>query len=205
MGPVVFTLVLASAVLHASWNALIKIGGDPWVRLAMITLLGVVFGLVFLPFIPFPNAEAWPYLLSTIAIHQLFFIFVCLQYRYGDLSHVYPISHGIAPLMVAFGAYMFAGETLSPQGIAAVVMISGAILSLTFSTARKPDEGKAVVFALCTGITIATYSVIDGLGARTTNDLISYIIYLMVLDGLPFGLVVMFLRRHVFMDSLRTN
>jgi len=61
------------------------------------------------------------------------------------------------------------------------------------------------VFALCTGITIATYSVIDGLGARTTNDLISYIIYLMVLDGLPFGLVVMFLRRHVFMDSLRTN
>ena len=205
MDPVVFTLVLASAVLHASWNALIKIGGDPWVRLAMIKLLGVVLGLVFLSFIPFPNAEAWPYLLGSAAVHQLFFIFVCLQYRYGDLSYVYPIARGVAPLMVAVGAYMFAGEILSPQGIAAVVLISGAILSLTYSTARKPGEGKAVVFALCTGITIATYSVIDGLGARTANDLISYIIYLMVLDGLPFGLVVMFLRRNVFMDSFRTN
>jgi len=205
MDPFVFTLVLTAAVLHAGWNALIKISGDPWVRLALTNLLGTVFGLAFLPFVGFPNAEAWPFILSSVAIHQFYFVFVCLQYRYGDLSHVYPISRGVAPLMVAFGAYVFAGESLSFQGIAAVVLISAAILSLTFSTAWKPGEGKGVLFALCTGVTIAFYSVVDGLGGRSANDIAGYIAYLFLIDGLPFGLVVFFLRRRAFMPVLRAN
>jgi drug/metabolite transporter (DMT)-like permease len=205
MDPLVFTLVLTAAVLHASWNALIKVGGDPWVRLALTNLMGAVFGLALLPFIDFPNAEAWPFILGSVATHQLYFVFVCLQYRYGDLSHVYPISRGVAPLMVAFGAYIFAGETLSPQGIAAVALISAAILSLTFSTAWKSGEGKGVLFALCTGVTIAVYSVIDGIGGRNADDLVSYIAYLFLIDGLPFGLVILFLRRHVLVPALRAN
>ena len=148
MDPFVFFLVLTAAVLHAGWNALIKSGGDRWVRLALTNCLGIVLGLVFLPFVDFPNAEAWPFILSSVAVHQVYFLFVCLQYRTGDLSHVYPISRGVAPLMVAVGAYVFAGETLSPQGILAVVVISAAIVSLTFSSAWRPGEGMSVFFAL---------------------------------------------------------
>ncbi|NQV84485.1 MAG: EamA family transporter [Rhodospirillales bacterium] len=205
MDPLVFTLVLTAAVLHASWNALIKIGGDPWVRLALTNFLGTVMGLALLPFVTPPNAESWPFILGSVVVHQIYFVFVCLQYRYGDLSHVYPISRGVAPLMVAFGAYLFVGETLSPQGIAAVITISAAILSLTFSTAWKPGEGKGVLFALCTGVTIALYSVIDGLGGRSANDIAGYIAYLFLIDGLPFGLVIIFLRRHTFKSSLKAN
>ena len=205
MDPFVFFLVLTAAVLHAGWNALIKSGGDRWVRLALTNCLGIVLGLVFLPFVNFPNAEAWPFILSSVAVHQVYFLFVCLQYRTGDLSHVYPISRGVAPLMVAVGAYVFAGETLSPQGILAVVVISAAIVSLTFSSAWRPGEGMSVFFALCTGVIIALYSIIDGLGGRSANDVAGYIVYLFLIDGLPFGLMVFYLRRRTLATALQEN
>jgi len=205
MDPFVFFLVLTAAVLHACWNALIKSGGDPWVRLALTNFLGTVFGLIFLPFVSFPNAEAWPFILGSVAVHQLYFVFVCLQYRFGDLSHVYPISRGAAPLLVAIGAYVFAGETLSPQGVFAVVMISAAIISLTFSSTWRPGEGLSVFFALCTGVTIALYSVIDGIGGRSADDIAGYIAYLFLIDGLPFGLMVFYRRRRTLRTALKAN
>mgnify|MGYP000592610892 CR=1 FL=1 len=76
MDPFVFFLVLTAAVLHAGWNALIKSGGDRWVRLALTNCLGIVLGLVFLAFVDFPNAEAWPFILSSVAVHQVYFLFV---------------------------------------------------------------------------------------------------------------------------------
>ena len=134
MDPFVLTLVLTAAVLHASWNALVKSGDDPWVQLGTAKVATVGVALLFVPFVPLPSADAWPYLLGSIAIHQVYYVFVCLQYRFGDLSHVYPLSRGSAPLLVAVGAYLFAGETLNGAGIFAVVIISAAILSLTFGT-----------------------------------------------------------------------
>jgi drug/metabolite transporter (DMT)-like permease len=111
----------------------------------------------------------------------------------------------VAPLMVAVGAYVFAGETLSPQGILAVVVISAAIVSLTFSSAWRPGEGMSVFFALCTGVIIALYSIIDGLGGRSANDVAGYIVYLFLIDGLPFGLMVFYLRRRTLATALKEN
>ena len=116
MDPLVLTLVLTAAVLHATWNALIKSVGDPWVRLAVVNGVGIVCAAAWLPFGEAPNAEAWPFILGSVAIHQVYFVCVALQYRFGDLSHVYPISRGTAPILVAAAAFIFAGETLSPAG-----------------------------------------------------------------------------------------
>ncbi|MDA1090766.1 MAG: EamA family transporter [Proteobacteria bacterium] len=205
MDPFVFSLVLLAAILHASWNALLKKGNDPWTRLALSNFAGMAIGLVLLPFVEFPNAEAWPFILGSTAVHQAYYITVCLQYRYGDLSHVYPISRGSAPLLVAVGAYLFVGETLPPLGVVAVVVISAAIISLTFSTAWKPGEGKGVLFAMLTGGSIAMYSVIDGLGGRAANDVAGYIAYLFFIDAIPFGLLVWYMRRHDLSMALKTN
>ncbi len=205
MDPFVLTLVLAAAVLHASWNALIKSGGDPWVRLAVVNGVGMVCAALLLPFVQFPNAEAWPFILASVAIHQVYFVSVALQYRFGDLSHVYPISRGTAPLMVAAGAFVFAGETLSPGGLLAVVVISGAILSLTFGDGGRDHDPKGVFFALCTSVTIAVYTVIDGLGGRTADDVFAYIVYIFLFEGIPFGLLVIFMRRGVLGPSLKAH
>lgn len=205
MDPVVLTLVLAAAVLHASWNALIKSGGDPWVRLALVNGTGMILAVALLPFVEAPNAEAWPFILGSVIVHQVYFVTVSQQYRFGDLSHVYPISRGVAPLLVAMSAFVFAGESLSPEGIAAVVIISAAIFSLTFESRWRAGEGKAIFFALCTGVTIGFYTVIDGLGGRAADSVASYIVYLFLIDGLPFGLLVVFLHRGVLVPTLRAN
>ena len=205
MDPLVLTLVLTAAVLHASWNALVKSGGDPWVRLAVVKGVGMVCAAAGLPFVEVPNAEAWPFILGSIAIHQVYFVCVALQYRFGDLSHVYPISRGTAPILVAAAAFIFAGETLSPAGIVAVIVICAAIISLTFESRWRAGEGKGVFFALCTSVTIGVYTVIDGLGGRTADDVFSYIVYLFLIDGIPFGLLVIFMRRRVLGPSLKAH
>jgi drug/metabolite transporter (DMT)-like permease len=205
MDPFVLTLVLAAAILHASWNALVKSGGDPWVRLALATTVGIVCAAALVPFVEFPDADAWPFILASVAIHQVYFVCVALQYRFGDLSHVYPISRGTAPLLVAAGAFVFAGETLSPGGVIAVIIICGAILSLTFGDGWRVNNPKGVFFALCTSLTIAAYTVVDGIGGRTADDVFNYIVYLFLLDGIPFGLLVIFMRRRVLMTTLKTH
>ena len=171
----------------------------------MINGMGMIIAIALLPFVEVPNAEAWPFLLGSVAVHQVYFVTVSQQYRFGDLSHVYPISRGVAPLLVAISAFVFVGETLNPEGIAAVVIISAAILSLMFESRWRGGEGKAVFFALCTGVTIAFYTVIDGLGGRAADHVASYIVYLLLIDGLPFGLLVVFMRRRVLAPTLRAN
>ena len=203
MDPLVLTLVLTAAVLHATWNALIKSGGDPWVRLAVVNGVGIVCAAAWLPFVEAPNAEAWPFILWSVAIHQVYFVCVALQYRFGDLSHVYPISRGTAPILVAAAAFIFAGETLSPAGAVAVIVISAAIISLTFDSRWPTGEGKGVFFALCTSVTIAVYTVIDGLGGRTADDVFAYIVYHFLINGIPFGLLVIFMRQHVLGPTLK--
>jgi len=205
MDPIVLTLVLTAAVLHASWNAIVKSGGDPWIRLAIGTGVGTIIAALALPFLEFPNAEAWPYILASVVIHQVYFSCVALQYHFGDLSHVYPISRGAAPILVAAGAFIFAGETLSPGGIAAVVLICTAILSLTMGTEWHQNDWRGVFFALCTAATIAGYTIVDGIGGRTADDVFAYIAYLFLLDGILFGIIVIFKRRRTLAPTLKAH
>jgi drug/metabolite transporter (DMT)-like permease len=173
------------------------------VRLAVVNGVGIVCAAAWLPFVEAPNAEAWPFILGSVAIHQVYFVCVALQYRFGDLSHVYPISRGTAPILVAAAAFIFAGETLSPAGAVAVIVISAAIISLTFDSRWPTGEGKGVFFALCTSVTIAVYTVIDGLGGRTADDVFAYIVYHFLINGIPFGLLVIFMRRRVLGATLK--
>lgn len=161
-----------------------------------ITIASTGFvGLAFIPFVDLPDRASWPYIAASIAVHQVYFISVCLGYRFGDLSQVYPIQRGIAPLLVAVGGYLFIGETLSLTGMIAVGVISLAILSLAFTTDWKLTGGPAVPIALVTGALIAAYTVIDGMGGRVSGDIFGYIAWLMVLEAIPFSLLVIWMVR----------
>jgi len=200
----VLILVLAAAVLHACWNALVKSGGNPWVRMGTAIAVSGFCGLAMAPLFPFPDPASWPFILASVAIHQVYFVTVCLGYRFGDLSQVYPIQRGVAPLLVAIGAYLFIGETLNPQGAIAVALISGAILSLAFSGTRIRN-GRAVSIALTTGVLIALYTIVDGQGGRLSGDVFGYIAWISALEVLPFTLLVLFLTRNVPIDEKRRH
>lgn len=187
MSPLVFSVVLLAAVLHASWNALVKSGGDPYLRLAIVNLTHSIAVLPLLPFVGFPAAEAWPWLLGSVATHLLYYLFLAAGYRVGDLSHVYPIARGIAPPLVALGALLVAGEVLSLAGSAAIALVC---LGIWIVAGRSPTSRRPLLLALGTGTMIAAYTVCDGMGARASGDVLAYIVWLFLLDGWPFALWV---------------
>jgi len=209
MDPLPFVLVLAAAVMHATWNAIVKMGGDPLIRLALVNGACAVLAVPVLPFVQLPAPEAWGYLALSTLIHNAYYLLLTQSYRFGDLSYAYPLARGSAPLLVAAMAYVFAGEKLSLYGIAAVCLICAAILSLAFAgrgraSAQRPDP-RGTAFALLTGVSIAGYTLSDGLGARLSGDPVGYIMALYILEATPILAFALIRRRDQLLSTLRSN
>ena len=196
LDPLVTLLVLLAAVMHASWNALVKATGDRLAMQALVIFFSSVPALAALPFVPLPAAASLPFLLISLIVHGFYYATLLGAYRHGDLSQVYPIARGAAPLLVALGAWAFAGEAMSWPEWLGVIVISAAIMSLAAPRrVRGESEVHAIGFALATGVTIALYSLSDGMGVRRAGDDFSYILWLLAIEGLPLLLVGLWLRR----------
>ncbi len=205
MEPLVFAMVALAAVLHAVWNALVKVHGDRLVAITLVNASGGLVALCLLPFVSIPDPASWPYLLGSALVHLFYYGFLVASYLHGDLSQVYPIARGAAPMLVAMGAFLFAGERLSPIGLAAVALISAGILSLALGRRGAHQRGSSVVYALLTGLTIATYTVLDGLGGRATAQVQDYIVWLFFLDSFPLLGLTLVLRRGRFLETVRAG
>jgi len=189
-------LVLLAAMMHAGWNAGVKIGSDRLVVLAMMNGVGVCLGLVLLPFIPFPEAQAWPYLLVSICLHTGYYFFLIEQYRVGDLSHVYPLARGLSPLLIALGAVLFAGETFVGLSLAGLILACTGTMSLAFERGLPwRGDPRPLLFALGTAVFISAYSLVDGIGVRLVENPLSFIAWLCFLDGLPIVFYALVRRR----------
>ena len=187
-------LVLATALMHASWNAIVKVVSDRLVSLALVNFTHTLMAFAALPFVGLPNSESWPYLIASVVIHQAYYAGLVMQYRFGDLGQVYPLARGASPLLVAAAAWIWAGEALGPGALMAILLITGGIMYLALSGRGQGGNRLAVAWALFTALTIAGYSVADGLGGRAAGDTLAYIVWLFLLDGLPLPLVLPLLR-----------
>jgi len=185
-------LVLSAAVLHAVWNAIIKSGDDKAVVLATISAVNVAVGLVMVFFVDLPAPESWPYLIASTLIHYFYYAFLVFSYRLGDLSQVYPIARGIVPVLVALGAMVFADEFLTPMIWLGIAGVSFGIAVLSMAGWDKTSPAP-VLAALGTGVIIAMYSVVDGIGVRLSQSPLGYIGWLFI-GEVPVCLFV-FLRR----------
>ncbi len=191
-GPII-ALVLLTAVLHASWNAVLRHGrGSLW-SFTALAFGGAAFAALWLPFLPWPDTRALPYIGASFFVHTAYSALLIAGYRWGELGMVYPLARGSAPLLVTAGAALFAGEHLGPAPLAAIAVISLGILALSQHGIANAAP-RAVAAALATGVTIATYSVIDGIGVRLAGNAFSYALWLEVIDFLPWP--VLLLVRH---------
>jgi drug/metabolite transporter (DMT)-like permease len=182
----VVPLVLLSAVLHATWNALVKTGNDRLMALTVVTATSTVWGFAVIPFVPLPAPASWPFIAMSVIAHSGYYIFLLLAYRHGDLSHVYPLARGTAPLLVALSATVVAGEMLALGQWAGVLLVSVGIASLALDRGLpRGREGKAVRYAIMTGLCISSYTVIDGLGVRLSGHALAYISWMFAIEGLP--------------------
>lgn len=202
----VFAMVLGAALIHAVWNALVKVNTDRLVMLTIMMMSQAAVAVIALPFVALPTPEAWPYLLASTFLHTAYFVFLLNAYRYGDLSHVYPIARGAAPLIIAVISIAIVSETLSRQATLAVVLIALGIMSLTLTRgAGGFREPRAILYALGTGVFIAGYTVVDGLGGRLADSAHSYVMWLNIFDGIPITIAALYLRRDQFLVQARTS
>ena len=193
----VLLMVLCAALLHAAWNAVVKAQSDPLIGMAWMSVAsGVAAGLA-LPFVEVPVRAAWPFLLVSTAVHTVYFLWLATAYRHGDFSRVYPIARGAAPLIVTFASLVFLHESLDDRALIAIGLILLAILGVAWRRAdvNRDLPDRALLFAGLTALTIAAYTIADGLGGRAAGDPIAYAVWLFFLDAWPTVAVIVWLRR----------
>lgn len=182
MTPFAITLVLGAAVLHALWNALVKASDDRLAVLGLISVGHVILGLIIALQSPLPAAASWGYIAGSTVIHFGYYYLLFHSYRLGDLSHVYPIARGMAPVLVAVGAQVVAGETLPPLAWLGILITSGGIFMLSGNLFDKSTPPVVILTAMATGLMIAGYSLVDGLGVRVAQTESGYIGWLFIAE-----------------------
>jgi len=172
--------VLAAALLHASWNVLLKSGGDKELETISIAVGSGVVGLAALPFFPVPAGASWPWLAGSAIVHILYFIFLAGAYRWGELSYTYPVMRGGGPMIVAMVGAVALGEILPFKETLGVLCICAGILA--FASGRH--DPRATGFAIGNAVVIATYTLIDGQGARASGAPVSYTLWFFAANGI---------------------
>jgi len=182
MDSFVFAAVLFAAAAHAGWNATIKRGIEPLLVTVLIAIGAGVVALPFLPLVGLPAGPAWPWVIASVIIHLGYFAGLIEAYRTGDMSQVYPIARGSAPLLTATISTTWLGEALGLVGwIGLLSLVCGVfLLSLRESGDLAKLNRRAVGFALFTALTICAYSVVDGVGARISGNAHAYTVALFI-------------------------
>lgn len=172
----VVTFVLASALMHAGWNSLVKRGDDSQLDTALIALGSSLIAAVLLPFVPALDPACYPWLILSIIVHVAYYLTLAAAYQHADLSLAYPLMRGIAPVMLACFAVL-TGEVLNLMQALGIALIAAGIVMPSW--VGKPWKNrKGVFFAILNAAIIATYTLVDGIGVRLANQATSYILWL---------------------------
>ncbi|RFU88675.1 EamA family transporter [Streptomyces triticagri] len=197
MSPTVAAAVVLAAVTHASWNAMAHHIKDQLLAFTLVSGGGALIGAVLACFAPLPAAGAWPALLASAVLHVAYMTLLMRSFSLGDFGQMYPIARGTAPLVVTVAAAVFVGESIDAWQSAGVVVASTGLVGLALwgirGSGRRPHWA-ALVAAVATGLAIAAYTVVDGVGVRASGTPLGYVAWLMILEGLAIPLFA--LRRH---------
>ncbi len=171
----IFSIVLFAALLHALWNAVVKGAGDKSVMLGLIALGHIGPGFAMVALSPSPVSAAFPFIVASTVIHWGYYYLLIVAYRTGDLSVVYPIARGLAPILVALGVQFWIGEYLSSLAWVGVLLVSAGIMILAAGVIRRGLPMKGLFAALGVACCVAGYSIVDGIGVRLSGSALGYI------------------------------
>jgi drug/metabolite transporter (DMT)-like permease len=199
--------VLFAALCHASWNAIVRMRGD---KLISMTLLVTVAGAAAIPglfVVPVLPADAWPFLIASALIHVGYNTFLALSYDHGELSKVYPLVRGSAPLATLAVSLLFLNESIDASEIAGIVVVAAGIMALALDRGWRAlaASPRGLLYAAATSLCITAYTLADGLGARAAGNAHHYVVWLFVLDMMPMLAAALVLRGREFLRAAREN
>jgi drug/metabolite transporter (DMT)-like permease len=202
--PLIAGAVLVAAVTHAGWNAIAHGIKDQLLAFTLVGTGGALCAAVLAPFAPVPAGGAGPYLLASVAVHLAYQYLLMKSFSLGDFGQVYPIARGIAPLVVTVLAAVFLGEVPGGGQVAGILVASAGLAGAALWGMRgKRRHWPAVAAAVGTGLTIATYTVLDGVGVRASGSALGYVAWLLLLQGTVIPLAALAVRRGELFAQLR--
>ncbi|MFJ6750809.1 EamA family transporter [Streptomyces sp. NPDC091266] len=206
MTPLVVAAVLIAAVTHASWNAIAHGIRDQLLAFTLVGGGGAVCGALLAAFTPLPAAAAWPYLIGSAVLHVVYQALLMQSFRLGEFGQMYPIARGTAPLVVTVLAAVFVHEIPGAWALAGVALASAGLVGVALwgirGSGTRP-HWPAIIAALATGLAIASYTTVDGLGVRASGTPLGYIAWLMIFEGLAIPAYALATRRRALATQLR--
>ncbi|MGE6741529.1 EamA family transporter [Allorhizobium pseudoryzae] len=181
MTPTVIALALTAAIMHASWNAFLRSGADRLWSITVMGITGIVAALPVMLWYPLPSLTGFAFILGSSLLQVAYSIFLVFAYRLGDLGQVYPIVRGSVPLLVSLGGFLISGQVLGTSQIAGVVLVAIGIMSLSLGQNRAPTS--SILWALLTGLIIATYATVDSNGVKSLSDPKAYAAWVLFTYG----------------------
>ena len=188
----IIALTLFAALLHASWNAMLRGGGDRLWSMTIMCVAVAVASIAIALFIDPPAPASWVYAALSAALHVGYNLFLVKSYQAGDLGQTYPIARGSSPILITIGASIFAGERIEMDALLGIGLVSGGIVSLAFQGRKL--AAPSLPYAMGTGFFIAAYSVTDGIGVRLSGAPMAYTVWMCALWGVLMPLTYIGLR-----------
>lgn len=206
MSALVLVAVLGAAVLHGTWNAIAKAIPARLVSSALIGLVYLVAGAIGCLLLPPIAAGAWPWLLASAAVQTAYLVLLTAAYARNEFSRAYPLTRGISVLGITAASAVLLGERLTPIQLAGVAVVAAALLALSWTRGAAREKGGTLLI-VAVGLTVTTYSVLDGVGVRASGQPLSYAAWLFLLQGAAIPLVCLALSRdrRAFLGGLRTH
>lgn len=199
-------MVLVAAVAHASWNAIAHDIDDKLVSFTLLGVGGAVCSIVVVVLAPLPLPASWPYLAASVVVHIAYITLLMKSYELGDFGQVYPLARGTSPLVVTVLAAVFVREVPPPFELAGVIVVSVGLGSLVFAGGLPSRRDlPALAAAVGTGLTIATYTTIDGIGVRASGSAAGYTGWLILLQSLLMPIYALIRRRRALFGQLRPH
>jgi drug/metabolite transporter (DMT)-like permease len=193
----VIALVLFAGVLHAAWNAIASAISDKTVAFALIGAAQGLLAVIALPVVGLPRSGAVAFAAGSAVIHIVYTAALLQSYRLGDFGRTYPLARGTAPVLVGLGAWFIAGEHLTAVQIAGTCTIAAALTAIVFAGGRLTRADlPATAAALFTGVTIASYTIVDGLGVRHAHNPAGYLALVFVFQAPAILAIAAYRLRH---------
>ena len=180
----VFLIIIFAAFCHAGWSTIVKKSEN---GLAMMGITSIIEIIIFLPLIftvPLPTSSLWFFIFATTFLHGLYRYSVVKSYEYGDLSFVYPIARGGSVLVIGLISIIILKVDINLTGITGIVLICVGLFMISFLTAKKFNRS-AFIIAVTTASLIATYTILDGIAVRRSENAFTFIYWMLLLNGIP--------------------
>lgn len=200
----VLLVALFAALLHATWNAILKASKDTGFGAVLVAAAAAMIAAAGLPLLPAPASESWPFIAASCVLQFAYYGLLAATYRIGDMSATYPLMRGAAPLLVALVSGPLVGEALTSGQWAGLGLICAGVLGLAF-VSRAGAGPRATALALANAVVIASYTLVDGLGVRLSGSPIAYTLWIVLLPALPMVAWTLARRRRAFLVYVRRH